>query len=85
MAVTNKVVVNRLQIFIGADPINEVDSLKYLGIHVETRLKFSVQIIPLKSKLNQLCGVSFRLSKFSDFQSEKFCTTHVLTHNYFTA
>ena len=71
MIVTNKIVVNRPQLFIGTDPIKEVDSFKYLGIHVDTRLKFHAQINHLKGKLSQLCGVSFRLSKFLDFQSAK--------------
>ena len=71
MIVTNKIVVNRPQFFVGTDPIKEVDSFKYLDIHVDTRLKFNVQINHLKGKLNQLCGVSFRLSNFLDFQSAK--------------
>ena len=41
------------QLFIGTDPIKEVDSLKYLGIHVDTRVKFNVQINHLKGKLSQ--------------------------------
>ena len=42
MIVTKKTVVNRPQLFIGTDPIKEVDSFKCLGIHVDTRLKFNV-------------------------------------------
>ena len=71
MIVTNKIVVNRPQVFGGTDPIREVDSFKYLGTHVDTRLKFNVQINTLKGKLSQICGVSFRLSEFLDFQSAK--------------
>ena len=44
MTVTNKIVVNLHQLFIGTDPIKEDESFKYLGIHVDTRLKFNVQI-----------------------------------------
>ena len=44
MIVTNKIVVNRPQLFIGTDRIKEVDSFKNLGTHVDTRLKFNVQI-----------------------------------------
>ena len=69
--VTNKIVVNRPQFFIGADPIKEVDSFKYLGYHVDTRIKFNVQTNNLKDKLSQLCVVSFRLSKFLDFNQRK--------------
>ena len=54
MTETNKIVVKRLQLFIGTDLNKEVDSFKYLGIHVDTRLKFNVQINHLKVKLSQL-------------------------------
>ena len=64
VTVTNEVVVNHPQLLIGTDPIREVDSFKYLGTHVDTRVKFKVQIIHLKGKLTQMCGASFRLSKF---------------------
>ena len=57
--------------FIGTDPIKEIDWFKYLGTHVDTQLKFNVQINHSKGKLSQLCGVSFRLSKFLDVQSAK--------------
>ena len=53
MNVTNKIVVNSPQ-FIGTDPIKEVDSFKYFGIHADTRLKFIVQINHLKCKLSKL-------------------------------
>ena len=36
MFVTNKIEVNGPQLFVGTDPIKEVDSFKYLCIHVDT-------------------------------------------------
>ena len=63
MTVTNKIKVNRPQLFIGTDPIKEVDRFEYLGFHGDTQLKFNVQIDHLKGKLSQLCGVLFRPSK----------------------
>ena len=71
MVVTNKRIETRPQLFIGANQIKEVKSFKYLGIYIDTQLKFSAQIKHLKSKLSQLCGVSFRLSKFLNFQAAK--------------
>ena len=71
VVVTNKIVVYRPQLFICSDPMKEVDSFKYLDIHVNTRLKINVKINHSKGKLSQLCGVSCRLSKFLDFQSPK--------------
>ena len=75
MTVTNRIVVNHPQLFVGTDLIKEDDSFKYLGgIHVDTRLKFNIQINHLKVKLSQLCGVTFRLSIFLVFQFAKICT-----------
>ena len=54
MTVTNNIVVNCPLLFIGTDPIKKVDSFKYIGIHVDTRLKFDVQIYHLKGKLSKL-------------------------------
>ena len=71
LIVTNKIVVNRPQVFIGTDTIKEVDSFNYLGFHINTRFEFNDQINHLKGKLSQICGVSFRLSMFLDFQSAK--------------
>ena len=85
MIVTNKVVVKRPELLIGTYPIKEVDSFKYFGIHVDTRVTFNVQTNRLKGRLSQLCGVSFRMSTFLDFQSAKTCITHVFTHYYLTA
>ena len=42
MTLTNKIVANHPQLFIGIGPIEDDDSFKYLGIHVETRPKFNV-------------------------------------------
>ena len=44
MIVSNKIVVSRPKLFIGTDVLEEVDSFKYLGVHVGTRPKFNVQI-----------------------------------------
>ena len=55
LIVTNKILINLPPLFIGTDPIKEVDSFKYLGFHVDIRLKFNVQINHLKGKLSQLC------------------------------
>ena len=67
--VTNEIIVNRPYFSIGTNPIKEVNSFKYLGIYVDTRFKLNFQINHLKGKLSQPCGVSFRQSKFLDFQS----------------
>ena len=57
LTVTNKIAVNFSKLFIGTDPFMEVDSFKYLGIHVYAGLKFNVQINHLKGKLSKLGGI----------------------------
>ena len=71
MVVTNKRIETRPQVLIGAEQINEVKSFKYIGIYIDTQLKYNAQIKHLKFKLGQLCGVSFRLSKFLKFPASK--------------
>ena len=71
MVVINKRVETRPQLFIGAHQIKEVKRFKYLGIYINTQLKYNAQIKDLKSKLSHLCGVSFRLSNFLKFQAAK--------------
>ena len=71
MAVTNKQVEIHTQLFFGADPFKEVKSFKYLGSYIDSRTKYNTQIKYLESKLSQLRGVSFRLSKFRNFPATK--------------
>ena len=71
IVVTNKRLITRPQLLIGSDLIKEVSSFKYLGVYIDTRLKCSAQINYLKSKLSQLCGVSFRLSKLLNYEAAR--------------
>ena len=71
MVVTNKLIETRPHLFIGADQMKEVKSFKYLGIYVDTQLKYNAPIKHLRSKLSQLSGVSFRFSKFLNFEGAK--------------
>ena len=68
---TNKRKGTRPEMFIGADQVKEVTSFKYHGIYIDTRLKYNAHIKHVESKLGQLCGVSFRLSIFLNFQAAK--------------
>ena len=67
MALTNKILLARPQVLIGADLIKEIGSFKNLGVYIDTQLKYNVQNRYIKSKLSQLCGVSFRVSKFLNY------------------
>ena len=69
--VTNKRIETHPQLFFGADQIKEVKSFKYFGIYIDIQLKYNAPIKHLKSKLSQLCGASFRLTKLLNFQAAK--------------
>ena len=71
MIVTNKIITSRPQLFIGASPIKEVSSFKYLGVHIDAQLKFHTQVHHIKGKLSQLCGVTYRLRNFLNLQAAK--------------
>ena len=40
--VTNKRLKAQLHLFIGSDLIKKITSFKYLGVHIDTRLKYNV-------------------------------------------
>ena len=84
LVVANKRIETRPQLFIGVDQINEVKSFKYLGYYIDIHLKYNAQIKHLKTKLSQLCGVSFRLSKLLGFRTAKnmynSCTYSVISY-----
>ena len=67
IVVSNKQTEIHPQLLIGADLIKEVKILKYLGVYIDTQLNDNAQIKHLKSKLGQLCGVSFRLSNVASY------------------
>ena len=71
MIVTNKIITSRPQLFIGASPITEVGSFKYLGVHIDAQLKFHTRFHHIRGKLSQLCGVTYGLRSFLNLQAAK--------------
>ena len=72
MIVTNKIITSWPQLFIGASPIKEVSSFKYLGVlHFDAQLKLHAQNHHIEGKLSQLCGVTYRLRNFLNLQAAK--------------
>ena len=49
---------------INGTPLEKVKEYKYLGVIIDENLKFDKHITKIKSKLSQLCGVSFKLGRF---------------------
>ena len=59
------------EVFIRSDLIKEFSSFEYLGVRNDTRLKYDFEVEITKSMLCQLCGVSFRLSNFINYETDE--------------
>ena len=68
---TNRHILNPPVIEINAIPVDFVDSLCYLGVNIDKKLKFQPQIDHLESKLARLCGVSYRIGPFFDISTAR--------------
>ena len=64
MIITNKKNKNPPQIFMRNNPAKYVDSFKYVGMNIDSELKFSNQKTQVKGKISRMCGVSFRLNRY---------------------
>ena len=51
-------------ISINGTALNRVKEYKYLGVIIDENLKFDKHINKVKTKLSQLCGISFKLGRF---------------------
>ena len=58
-------------ITINGTPLERVTEYKYLGVIIDENLKFNSHITKIKTKLSQLCGVSFKLAKFLTLDAAK--------------
>ena len=61
MLVTNKKVLNIPRLNIAGNFISQVNCVKYLGVHIDDKLKFSVQLVNLNSRLSRIFSASYRL------------------------
>ena len=61
MLITSKIVSTPPIVYIGEDRVTQVDTFKYLGMYIDSNLKFHDQISHIKTKMSRLCGVSWRL------------------------
>ena len=62
MLLTNKVInQDQPELFLGGEPLEKVDSVKYLGIHLDNKLKYHKHAEDLGKKLCRLRGISYKL------------------------
>ena len=53
-------------ILLGTDTITRKQSVKYLGLQIDSQLKFPDQVTHVKSKLSSLAGISLSQKLFND-------------------
>ena len=84
MIVTNLDIPTEPNIYLGSDRISRRKYVKYLGMHIDSALKYTDHVFFLKKKLSSLAGVSYRLSKYLNLKAAKnfyfSCVYSVLTY-----
>ena len=71
MLFTNKKVDSDPFILLDSLPIERVNKFKYLGVHLDDKLKFNKYVDHLCSILSRYCGMTFKLRGHLDLQSAK--------------
>ena len=69
MIIFNREISTTLQLQIGSDILSQVSSFKYLGVQIDSNLKFQSQMKILKGKLSRFYGISYRIKNSLDHKS----------------
>ena len=84
MIITNSHIPTEPSIYIGPDRISTSPCVKYLGMHIDSNLKFTDNVFHLTKKLSRLAGISYNLGKFLNLRAAKnyyySCGYSVFTH-----
>ena len=71
MLVTTRHVHTDPEIFIGEDKLSRVGVFRYLGVNIDSSLKYHTQLNLIKAKFSQHCGASYRLRNRLDLTAAK--------------
>ena len=71
MIVSNREFEGNPDVLVAGNPIGYTDHFKYLGVHIDAKLKFKFHIDELKTRLNRLCGISYRLKNHFNLQTAR--------------
>ena len=84
LIITNKKIDYDPDIKINGETVHRKSSIKYLGMFIDERLKFTDHIDNLKTKLSRLTGVTYRLKHMLNLKTAKIfyysCVYSVLTY-----
>ena len=71
MLITNRINYAEPQIYIGDEPVEKTSCFKYLGVFLDSSLRFHKQVDTVYSRLSKASGISFRLRNHLDESSAK--------------
>ena len=71
MILTNKVLPFEPVLRLDDNVISRKTTVKYLGLNLDEKLKFTVHVDSLKTKLARLSGVTYRLHNYFNYQAAK--------------
>lgn len=71
MLITNRLIINNIQVKLSDVLLEEVTTFKYLGMMIDNKLKFQDQIDLVNVKLSRFCGITYRLSKRLNLSTAK--------------
>ena len=62
MIISNKKIPSKVELWLNGQLIKIVNSLKYLGIHLDNRLSFVNHLNYVNDRLSQICGISYKIT-----------------------
>ena len=71
MIVSNRQKQHNTQLYLANNILEEVETFKYLGIFIDSNLKFQSHIDHIHAKLSRLCGITYRLKYHLNLESAK--------------
>ena len=84
MIITNLPITTEPYVHLGPDRISRSSCVKYLGMHIDSNLKFTDHVFHLKKKLSRLAGITYKLGKYLNLRAAKnyyySCVFSVLTY-----
>ena len=84
MIVTTKNIYFEPEIRVGGSFVKKVSRVKYLGLNIDDRLRYLDHLTSIKSRLAQLCGVTYKLKNLTTLESAKMfyfsCIYSVVTY-----
>ena len=73
---TKRRIVTRRNLYFGTEQVREQEECVFLGVKIDTKLKFHGHTRTVHSKISNSIGILFKLSSYFLLNTLKKCTTH---------